>query len=168
MNKTSKGFSIIELLLVVVVIGILASISVAALMSSKRSANEGATISTLRILHGAQMTYASTYGDGEFAGDTGAGSLATFQTLKSYALVDDVVGTGTKSGYNFVGGRQAASASSPAQFFFSSIPVSSDPVTRTGDHRFGIATDGVIRQDSTITGQFSGITETLNAPSIGN
>jgi prepilin-type N-terminal cleavage/methylation domain-containing protein len=168
MNKTSKGFSIVELLLVVVIIGILASISVAGLLASKRSANEGSTISTLRILHSAQMTYSTSYGVGEFAGDIGAGSLASFQTLRSYNLIDDVVSTGAKSGYKYVGGREAASATTPAQFFFSSIPISADPFTRTGDHRFGIATDGVIRQDATIAGHYLGVAETMTAPSIGN
>ena len=168
MKKRSEGFSLIELLIVIVILGILASISVAGLMASKRSANEGSVISSMRILHGAQMTYASTYGGGEFAGDVGIGSLTAFSTLRSFSLVDEVLGSGNKASYNFVGGREVSSSTSPAQFFFSAIPVSSDTVTRTGNHRFGISTDGIIRQDDILFAQYSDISQVTSATAIGN
>lgn len=166
--NTHKGFSLVELLIVIVIIGILAALAVTGLMASRRSANEGSTVSSMRLLHSAQMTYSTSFGLGDFAGSIGAGTTAGLGILRGYELIDPVLGSGNKSGYNFVGGREAASATSPAQFFFSSLPVSDNPISGTGIHRFGVATDGVMRQDTTTTSQYSNAAATAAASPMSN
>ncbi|CAN5374572.1 hypothetical protein BH10ACI2_BH10ACI2_00960 [soil metagenome] len=168
MKKNTRGFSLIELLIVIVIIGILASLAIAGLLASKRSANEGSAVSTMRLIHGAQMTYATSYGSGEYAGDIGGGTLTAFNVIHGLGLVDDVVGSGSKSGYNFVGGREVATTSSPAQFFFSAIPISSNSTMGTGNSRFAIATDGVVRTDQTLTAHFANAAAVFAAPAYGN
>lgn len=164
MHQRQQGFSLVELLIVIVVLSILATLAAAGYFASKRSANEGSTVSSIRLLHGAQMTYASSMGYGEYAGSIGTGTATTLGDLHNANLIDSVLGSGSKAGYNLVGGREVATSSTPAQFFFSAIPVSANTISGTGNHRFGIATDGVIKADTTTDTQYTTIAEALAAP----
>ena len=164
MNKKESGFSLIELLIVVVIIGIIAAIAIPNLLAARRSANEGSAVSACRTLHGAQMTYASTYGNGNYAGATTM-SIAALTEMATPGLVDSVLGTGTKAGYDFQGIRVASSTTAPAQFGFSAIPTTTSGVTQTGSRRFGIATDGVLKADTTLS-HFADITAISNATAL--
>jgi prepilin-type N-terminal cleavage/methylation domain-containing protein len=92
--KNQKGFSLVELLVVVIIIAIVAAIAIPNLLASRRAANEASAISSLRTIHSAEASYQATTGQ-----NTG---YATLAALGTGGLIDGTLSAGTKSGYAFV------------------------------------------------------------------
>lgn len=146
--QSQRGFSLIELLIVVVIIGVLSAIAVPNFLSSRRAANESSAASSLRTLHGANVGFAATIGDGDYAGTPDTPGTSSLSALASARLIDEVLGAGQKSGYLFIGDRTDGTAEMPATFYFATNPTLPTGVMTTGTKRLGLATDGVIRADS--------------------
>src|SRR6476619_2277823 len=88
--KNNRGFSLLELLIVVAIILIIATIAIPSLLRSRQAANESAAVAEIRTINTAEITYLSSSG----------GNYGTIPFLVGAGLLDSRF-SGTMSGYNF-------------------------------------------------------------------
>jgi type IV pilus assembly protein PilA len=102
--KQSKGFSLIELLLVVAIILIIAAIAVPNFLHARLRANEASALSSVRVIATAAVAYSTTYSDlGYPAALTNLGGPEPCTAAPTTAcLLDDLLAQGIKEGYVFV------------------------------------------------------------------
>ena len=148
LKHLNKGFSLIELLIVIVIIGIIAAISVPNLLTSKRSANSASAIQTLRLISSSQAAYSIGVGNGEYA---------NVDDLLREQFIDESIGAASipsssttqqpKSGYIFVFNRTInnPSTNTLASYEVSARPLFTSSLTASGNKSFFVDASAVIR-----------------------
>src|SRR5919197_4917130 len=126
--KNNRGFSLLELLIVVAIILIIATIAIPSLLRSRQAANESAAVSNLRTINTAEVTYLSSAG----------GNYGTVGDLVTAGLLDSRFSGAAVSGYAF------AVSASGSDYTATATPTS----TNTGRYAYFSLPDAVVRYAS--------------------
>jgi type IV pilus assembly protein PilA len=143
--KTQKGFSLIELLLVVAVILIISAIAIPSFLRSRMRANEASAISSLRVIHTAALTYSMTYPAAGFPAQLAhlGGANPCVAVSTQACLVDDSLAQGNKDGYKFLLIGDGVTPS-----FSFTLTATPQVVGSSGQNMYCTDQTGVIRYDS--------------------
>jgi len=144
--RKQRGFSLIELLVVVAIILIIAAIAIPNLLRAREAANEAAAASAVRTINTAQVTYLSSYPDTGYAANLTqlGGPDPCTPSSTSACLIDSVLTAGNKSGYNFA--TTGAGGPPATQYYVTAVPAT---LNQTGTMSFCSFEDAVVRVDPT-------------------
>ena len=144
--KNQKGFSLVELMIVVAIILIIAAIAIPNLLQARAAANESAAAGAVRTINVAEVVYESNYPDIGYAvqlADLGsAGVTPCVPTATSACLIDNALETGTKGGYTFI--ATGTGGVPNTQYIAAGTPNGN-----AGNRSFCSEEDGVVRVDPT-------------------
>jgi type IV pilus assembly protein PilA len=147
--RRQRGFSLIELLIVVAIILIIAAIAIPNLLRARMAANESSAVASIRTINTAEITYSSSYPTVGYAPNLSSlgGITPCTPSSTTACLIGSDLAAGTKSGYNFA----AIGAGGPpaVMYYATAVPVQ---VNQTGVRSFCSFEDAVIRVQPTGAG----------------
>ena len=142
--KNQKGFSLIELLIVVAIILIISAIAIPNYLRSRMQANESSAVGSVRMINTSAITYSSTYVDIGFPANLAdmGGANPCSASSTTGCILEDTLSQGTKSGYSFVWTGDGAIPSTA--YLLTATPL---VVGGSGQRMFCTDQTGVMRND---------------------
>ena len=144
-----KGFTLLELMIVVALIMILAAVAIPCLTDSKISANEASAVVSVRAINVAEVSYQAVYGGYAASLANLGGAEPCTKSAETACLLDQSLAGGTKSGYRFVAAGGTPSGGANTSYFVGAAPEVFD---RTGRRLFCSTDRNVIRVDLNASG----------------
>jgi type IV pilus assembly protein PilA len=147
--RKQKGFSLIELLIVVAIILIIAAIAIPNFIRSRMAANESSAVSSLRTINTAEIAYFSTYGTGYAPLPNLGGPAVCVAAAATACLIDTFLTGGAKSGYNIstpAPGALGTIAAPNVVYSANAVPIA---IGQSGQRSFCSDQTGVLRFDPT-------------------
>jgi type IV pilus assembly protein PilA len=147
--RKQKGFSLIELLIVVAIILVIAAIAIPNFIRSRMAANESSAVSSLRTINTAEIAYFSTYGTGYAPLANLGGPAACVASANTACLIDTFLTGGAKSGYTISTPAPGAPGTIAAPNVIYSVNAVPIVLGSSGQRSFCSDQSGVLRNDST-------------------
>jgi type IV pilus assembly protein PilA len=148
--RKQKGFSLIELLIVVAIILIIAAIAIPNLLRARIAANESSAVSSIRTINTSEVAYQTAYpavGYSSNLSSLGGASPCSAPTSTAACLIDSVLASGSKSGYTFlVTGAASGSSTTNNTYVAGASPVNAG---QSGVRGFCSIEDAVVRYTAT-------------------